>query len=59
VFAVPGIGSFGIDAIIKRDYPQVQAFVLVGALIFVLANLVVDLLYVVIDPRIQYNAGDR
>lgn len=59
VFAVPGIGSFGIDAIIKRDYPQVQAFVLVGALVFVLTNLVVDLLYVVIDPRIQYNAGDR
>jgi peptide/nickel transport system permease protein len=59
VFAVPGIGSFGIEAIIKRDYPQVQAFVLVGALIFVLANLVVDLLYVVIDPRIQYNAGAR
>jgi peptide/nickel transport system permease protein len=59
VFAVPGIGSFGIDAIIKRDYPQVQAFVLVGALIFVLANLVVDLLYVVIDPRIQYGTGDR
>jgi peptide/nickel transport system permease protein len=59
VFAVPGIGSFGIDAIIKRDYPQVQAFVLVGALVFVLANLVVDLLYVVIDPRIQYNVGDR
>lgn len=59
VFAVPGIGSFGIDAIIKRDYPQVQAFVLVGALVFVLANLAVDLLYVVIDPRIQYNAGER
>ena len=57
VFAVPGIGSFGIDAIIKRDYPQVQAFVLVGALVFVLANLVVDVLYVVIDPRIQYGAG--
>jgi peptide/nickel transport system permease protein len=59
VFAVPGSGSFGIDAIIKRDYPQVQAFVLVGALIFVRANLVVDLLYVVIDPRIQYGTGDR
>jgi peptide/nickel transport system permease protein len=59
VFAVPGIGSFGIDAIIKRDYPQVQAFVLVGALVFVLANLAVDLLYVVIDPRIQYDPGNR
>lgn len=55
VFAVPGIGSFGIDAILKRDYPQVQAFVLVGALVFVVANLVVDLLYAVIDPRIQYS----
>jgi ABC-type dipeptide/oligopeptide/nickel transport system permease component len=54
LFAMPGIGSFGVDAIIKRDYPQVQAFVLVGALVFVLANLSVDLLYTVIDPRIQY-----
>ena len=58
VFAVPGIGSFGIDAIIKRDYPQVQAFVLVGALIFVVANLAVDMLYLVIDPRIQYATGE-
>jgi peptide/nickel transport system permease protein len=58
VFAVPGIGSFGIDAIIKRDYPQVQAFVLVGAFVFVLANLTVDLLYAVIDPRIHYGHGD-
>jgi peptide/nickel transport system permease protein len=58
VFAVPGIGSFGIDAIIKRDYPQVQAFVLVGAFIFVLANLTVDLLYAVIDPRIHYGHSD-
>ena len=58
VFAVPGIGSFGIDAIIKRDYPQVQAFVLVGAFIFVLANLTVDVLYAVIDPRIHYGHGD-
>lgn len=55
VFAVPGIGSFGIDAIIKRDYPQVQAFVLVGALVFVFTNLIVDLLYAVIDPRIHYS----
>jgi peptide/nickel transport system permease protein len=58
VFAVPGIGSFGIDAIIKRDYPQVQAFVLVGAFVFVLANLTVDLLYAVIDPRIHYGQSD-
>jgi peptide/nickel transport system permease protein len=58
IFAVPGIGSFGIDAIVKRDYPQVQAFVLVGACVFVLANLTVDLLYAVIDPRIHYSQSD-
>jgi peptide/nickel transport system permease protein len=55
VFAVPGIGSFGIEAITKRDYPQVQAFVLVGASLFVVTNLIVDLLYAVIDPRIHYS----
>jgi peptide/nickel transport system permease protein len=54
VFAIPGIGSFGIDAIIKRDYPQVQGFVVVAALMFVLTNLVVDLSYGVLDPRIRY-----
>ena len=54
VFAVPGIGSFGINAIVQRDYPQVQAFVLVAALVFVIANLTVDMLYAVVDPRIQY-----
>ncbi len=58
VFAVPGIGSFGINAIVQRDYPQVQAFVLVAALVFVLANLSVDLFYAVIDPRIQYGKED-
>ena len=58
LFAMPGIGSFGVDAIIRRDYPQVQAFVLVGAFVFVLANLSADLLYCVIDPRIQYGKED-
>ena len=55
VFAVPGIGSFGIDAIRQRDYPQVQAFVLLFALGFVLTNLVVDVLYAFLDPRIKYD----
>jgi len=59
LFAMPGIGSFGVDAIIKRDYPQVQAFVLVGAFVFVLANLSVDVLYCVIDPRIHYGKEGR
>ena len=54
VFAVPGVGSFGIGAIALRDYPQVQAFILLFALGFVLVNLAVDILYVFLDPRIKY-----
>lgn len=55
VFSVPGVGSFGIAAISLRDYPQVQAFVLLFALGFVLTNLVVDVLYAFLDPRIKYD----
>jgi peptide/nickel transport system permease protein len=57
VFAVPGVGSFGIAAISLRDYPQVQAFVLLFALGFVLINLIVDILYAFLDPRIKYDTG--
>jgi peptide/nickel transport system permease protein len=57
VFAVPGVGSFGISAISLRDYPQVQAFVLLFALGFVLTNLVVDILYAFLDPRIKYETA--
>jgi peptide/nickel transport system permease protein len=55
VFSVPGVGSFGIGAIALRDYPQVQAFVLLFALGFVLVNLIVDVLYAFLDPRIKYD----
>ena len=55
VFSVPGVGSFGIGAISLRDYPQVQAFVLLFAVGFVLTNLVVDVLYAFLDPRIKYD----
>jgi len=55
VFSVPGVGSFGISAISLRDYPQVQAFVLLFALGFVLINLIVDVLYAFLDPRIKYD----
>ena len=54
VFSIPGVGSFGIAAISLRDYPQVQAFVLLFALGFVMTNLVVDVLYAFLDPRIKY-----
>ena len=53
VFAWPGVGSFVLDAIYKRDYPVVQAVVLVVATVYMLTNLLVDVLYVVLDPRIR------
>src|SRR5882724_11750541 len=54
LFAMPGLGTFGIDAIIARDYQQVQGFALLTALAFVVMNLLVDLSYTFLDPRIRY-----
>jgi peptide/nickel transport system permease protein len=55
LFAMPGLGTFGIDAIIARDYQQVQGFALVTAIAFVVINLLVDLTYTFLDPRIRYS----
>ncbi|AWK50823.1 peptide ABC transporter permease [Clostridium beijerinckii] len=55
VFSWPGIGSYTIDAILKSDYPVVQGAVMIMAVVFVLVNLFVDLLYAYIDPRIKYS----
>jgi ABC-type dipeptide/oligopeptide/nickel transport system permease component len=54
VFAWPGVGRLVVQAIFNRDYPLVQATVLVLAVIFVAVNLVVDMLYMVLDPQISY-----
>jgi peptide/nickel transport system permease protein len=54
LFAMPGLGTFGIDAIIARDYQQVQGFALITAFAFVMINLIVDLTYTFLDPRIRY-----
>lgn len=54
VFAWPGIGRLAVTALIDRDYPVVQTVVLVAAFLLILINLVVDLLYAVIDKRVQY-----
>ena len=54
VFAINGIGTYLINAISQRNYYAVQSTVLVIAFLFVLVNLIVDILYVVIDPRIKY-----
>lgn len=54
VFSWPGIGKLTVDAIFARDYPVVQGAVLLTALLFVLINLLTDLIYTLIDPRIRY-----
>jgi peptide/nickel transport system permease protein len=54
VFAIPGVGRMGLQAIVQRDYPVLQAVVLVVTALFVLVNLLVDLVYVLLDPRIRY-----
>jgi len=53
VFALPGVGTQLVSAILSRDYAVVQAFTVVIALIFVLVNLIVDLSYVFLDPRVR------
>ena len=54
VFAIPGVGRMGLQAIVQRDYPVLQAVVLVVTALFVFVNLLVDLVYVFLDPRIRY-----
>jgi peptide/nickel transport system permease protein len=54
VFSWPGIGRLMIESISNLDYTVVQAAVTVGALIFTMLNLFVDILYAMIDPRIRY-----
>src|SRR5258706_9525758 len=54
VFNIPGLGRLVVSAILRRDYPVVQGVVLVTAVAYVLINLVVDVVYGLIDPRIRY-----
>ena len=54
VFAIPGLGRLTVDAILRRDYPVIQGVILIFSAAYVLINLVVDLSYAVLDPRIRY-----
>ena len=54
VFSIPGLGRLTVDAVLARDYPTIQAVILLFSFAYVLVNLVVDLLYTVLDPRIRY-----
>jgi peptide/nickel transport system permease protein len=54
VFAIPGIGRLTVDAILRRDYPIIQAVILLSSGVYVMVNLLIDLVYTVLDPRIRY-----
>ena len=57
VFGWPGIGKFLVDAIYAKDYPVIQGFIMIIAFMYVVINLLTDILYVYIDPRIRYEKG--
>lgn len=54
VFAWPGIGRLLVSSILGRDYPMIQGIILVFALLFVLTNIIVDMIYVFLDPKVRY-----
>lgn len=54
VYAIPGLGSLTVDAVLNRDFPVIQGVVLFFSALYVLLNLLVDLSYLVLDPRIRY-----
>lgn len=55
IFAWPGVGRLAVNAIWRRDYPVIMGTVLIFSFTFILANLLVDILYTILDPRIRYN----
>lgn len=54
IFAYPGVGRYAVGAIYNSDYPVIQAFILMMCFVFILINLITDIVYVIIDPRIKY-----
>jgi peptide/nickel transport system permease protein len=54
VFAIPGLGRLTVDAILRRDYPIIQGVILVFSFMYVLINLMIDVAYTFLDPRIRY-----
>lgn len=54
VFGLPGVGNLVVSAVVRRDYPVIQGALLVVAVIYVVINFLIDLLYTVVDPRVKY-----
>lgn len=59
IFSWPGLGRFFVSAILNRDYPVIQFYILLMAIIFAIINLIVDVIYAYIDPRIRWNRKGR
>ena len=59
VFAIPGIGKYMVDAITNRNYPVIMGGVVILAFIFSVCNLVIDVLYAYIDPRMKSQYGTK
>ena len=57
-FGIPGVGLFAIESLFQRDYPVLMAFAIISTTLFMLANLIVDLTYPLLDPRIRLGAGN-
>ena len=55
VFAWPGIGRLGVNSLFERDFPVIQGVIILSSAVFVLSNLLVDIFYSVLDPRIRLN----
>lgn len=54
IFGWPGLGRLAVDSLISRDFPMIQGIVLLSSVVFLLANLLIDLAYVMLDPRLRY-----
>jgi peptide/nickel transport system permease protein len=54
VFGLPGVGNLVVSAVLRRDYPVIQGALLVVAALYVLINFLIDMLYLLIDPRVRY-----
>ena len=51
---MPGLGRLTVDAVLARDFPTIQAVILLFSVVYVLINLLIDMIYTLLDPRIRY-----
>ena len=58
IFAIPGLGTYVLSAINNRDYPVIQGYVLLTGATFVLITLAIDLLYILVNPKIRVQGGE-